>query len=79
MQATNAIERALRMFPNDLKLIMQLGNIKRDEKDYDFSKKVNKIVCRVRLAYTQLTFTCSRSTIETLEKTSKTLFWCFYC
>ena len=49
LQAKNAIEKSLRIFPNDLKLMMQLGNIKRDEKDYDFSKEVNKIVGRWRL------------------------------
>ena len=49
LQAKNAIEKSLRIFPNDLKLMMQLGNIKRDEKDYDFSKEVNKIVGRSRL------------------------------
>ena len=50
LQAKNAIEKSLRIFPNDLKLMMQLGNIKRDEKDFDFSKEVNKIVGRWRLA-----------------------------
>ena len=27
----------------------------------------------------QLTFTCSKSTIETLAKVLVTSFWCFYC